>query len=54
MSNESADRSEFQLNAFGRYADEMVRVNGEWLCSRRKILNELVPAWVGSTNNHAW
>jgi hypothetical protein len=54
MSNESADRSESQLNAFGHYEDELVRLDGEWLFSERKILNELVPARIGSTTNPAW
>jgi hypothetical protein len=53
-SNESADRSESQLNAFGHYEGELVRLDGEWLFSKRTILNELVPEWIGSTINPAW
>lgn len=54
MSNESPDRAKSQLNAFGHYEDELVRVHGQWLFKKRKICNELVPAWVGPTKNPAW
>ena len=42
------------LNSYGHYEDEMVKVNGEWLFSKRKIFNEQVAAWVAKAVNPAW
>lgn len=44
MGNDNPDRSA-QLNSFGHYEDEMVKVDGEWLFSKRKIYNEQVAEW---------
>jgi len=42
------------LNSFGHYEDEMVKVNGKWLFSKRKIYNEQVAAWIAKGDNPAW
>jgi ketosteroid isomerase-like protein len=43
-----------QLDSFGNYEDELVKVNGQWLFSKRKIYNELVSDWVYKGPNPAW
>jgi ketosteroid isomerase-like protein len=43
-----------QLDSFGNYEDELVKVNGQWLFSKRKIYNELVADWVYKGPNPAW
>jgi hypothetical protein len=50
MGNNNPDRSA-QLNSFGHYEDELVKVNGEWLFSKRKIYNEQVAEWAGGLDN---
>ncbi|HSW38552.1 MAG TPA: nuclear transport factor 2 family protein [Acidobacteriota bacterium] len=42
------------LNSYGHYEDEMVKVNGEWLFSRRLIYNEQVDKWAANPVNPAW
>jgi len=42
------------LDSFGHYEDEMVKVNGKWLFSKRKIYNEQVANWVAKGKNPAW
>jgi hypothetical protein len=39
------------VDFFGHYEDEMVKVNGEWLFSRRHIYNEAVAEWAAGRNN---
>jgi len=39
------------VDFFGHYEDEMVKVNGEWLFSRRHIYNEAIPEWSAGRNN---
>ena len=39
------------VDFFGHYEDEMVKVNGEWLFSRRHIYNEAIPEWAAGRNN---
>ncbi len=34
-----------EVSSFGHYEDELVKVNGEWLFSLRKIYNEGIPVW---------
>ena len=51
--NNSPDRKA-QLDSYGYYEDEMVKVNGEWLFSKRVITNEQVADWIGSKENPAW
>ena len=39
------------LDAYGHYEDEMVKVDGQWLFSLRKIYNEQVEEWVAGFDN---
>jgi len=39
------------VDFFGHYEDEMVKVNGEWLFSRRRIYNEAIPEWASQYEN---
>ncbi|HEV3480718.1 MAG TPA: nuclear transport factor 2 family protein [Candidatus Acidoferrales bacterium] len=42
------------LDSFGDYEDEMVKVDGKWLFSKRKIYNEQVDKWAYHGGNPAW
>jgi hypothetical protein len=42
------------LDSYGHYEDEMVKVNGEWLFSKRVIYNEQMEEWIGPTENPSW
>ena len=42
------------LNSYGYYEDEMVKVDGQWLFSKRVIYNEQMAEWIGSTENPSW
>lgn len=42
------------LDGYGHYEDEMVKVNGKWLFSKRKIYNEGVEKWIAPPKNPAW
>ena len=43
------------LDSFGHYEDEMVKVNGKWLFSKRKIYNENVDQWAAKPGvNPSW
>jgi len=42
------------LDAFGNYEDEMVKVDGKWLFSKRKIYNEQMADWAYKGGNPAW
>ena len=42
------------FDGYGHYEDEMVKVNGQWLFSKRVIYNEGVKNWIGPTKNPAW
>jgi ketosteroid isomerase-like protein len=42
------------LNSYGHYEDEMVKVNGQWLFSKRYIYNEQVDKWASKPGNSAW
>lgn len=53
MGNDNADRAA-QLNSFGHYEDELRRVDGEWLFSKRVIYNEQVADWAAGQENPAW
>src|SRR5690606_13619621 len=50
MGNANPERAA-QLNSFGHYEDELVKVNGEWLFSLRKIYNEQVAEWAAGAEN---
>jgi uncharacterized protein (TIGR02246 family) len=42
------------LSSYGHYEDEMVKVDGQWLFSKRVIYNEQVAEWIGPTENPCW
>jgi hypothetical protein len=42
------------LDSYGHYEDEMVKVNGKWLFSKRRIYNEQVDKWAAPKGNPAW
>src|SRR5690606_35124933 len=44
MGNDNPERRA-QLNSFGHYEDELVKIDGEWYFSKRKIYNEQVAEW---------
>ena len=50
MGNANPERAA-QLNSFGHYEDELVKIDAEWLFSKRKIYNEQVPEWVAGSEN---
>ncbi len=50
MSDNNPQRSA-TLDSYGHYEDVMVRVDGGWLFSKRKIYNEQVSSWAASANN---
>jgi hypothetical protein len=52
MGNANPERAA-QLNSFGHYEDELVKVDGEWLFSLRKIYNEQIEEWVAGHENPA-
>ena len=48
------DKRTAGLDSFGHYEDEIVKVDGKWLFSKRKIYNEQVAAWASKPGNPAW
>jgi hypothetical protein len=44
MGNANAERKSV-VNSFGHYEDELVKVDGQWFFSKRKIYNEVIPEW---------
>ena len=42
------------FDSYGHYEDELVKVNGQWLFSKRIIYNEQVAAWIGPAQNPCW
>jgi hypothetical protein len=43
------------FDSYGHYEDEMVKVNGKWLFSKRRIYNEQVDKWAAPQGrNPAW
>ena len=42
------------LDSFGHYEDEMVKVKGQWLFSKRRIYNEGVEKWASKPGNPCW
>jgi uncharacterized protein (TIGR02246 family) len=50
MGNANSERAA-QLNSFGHYEDELVKIDGQWLFSLRKIYNEQIPEWVAGFDN---
>lgn len=53
MSNDNPRRSA-KLTSYGHYEDEIVKVDGRWLFSKRKIYNEQVSKWAAPTDNPCW
>ncbi|MBN2243305.1 MAG: nuclear transport factor 2 family protein [Acidobacteria bacterium] len=51
--NDNSER-EAVLNSYGHYEDEMVKVDGQWLFSKRIIYNEQVAEWIGPSENPCW
>ena len=51
MVNDNPERKA-QLDSFGHYEDELVKVNGQWLFKLRKIYNEEVPAWAWKSDGN--
>jgi hypothetical protein len=49
-SNDTPDGSA-RIGGFGHYQDELHRVNGKWLFSRRKIFNELLDGRCAEASN---
>ena len=43
-----------EIDAYGHYEDEMVKVNGQWLFSKRVIYNESVAGWIAPPGNRCW
>ncbi len=52
-SNDNPERKAV-FDGYGHYEDEMVKVNGQWLFSKRVIYNEGVKKWIGPSKNPAW
>jgi 3-phenylpropionate/cinnamic acid dioxygenase small subunit len=42
------------FGSYGHYEDEMVKVNGQWLFSKRVIYNEAVAEWIAPPGNRCW
>ena len=42
------------LDGYGHYEDEMVKVKGQWLFSKRRIYNEGVERWAAKPGNPCW
>jgi hypothetical protein len=42
------------LDSYGHYMDEMAKVDGKWLFTKRRIYNELVDKWAAPKGNPAW
>ncbi len=53
LSNDNPQRGGVVDN-YGHYEDVIVKVNGEWLFSKRKIFNEQIGRWAAPVGNPAW
>jgi ketosteroid isomerase-like protein len=42
------------LDGYGHYEDEIAKVDGQWLFSKRVIYNEGVADWIAPSENPAW
>lgn len=51
--NRNAEREAYS-GAYGHYEDELRKVNGQWLFSKRKIYNEEMAERTASMTNPAW
>ncbi len=43
-----------EIDSYGHYEDEMVKVNRQWLFSKRVIYNESVADWIAPSGNPCW
>jgi uncharacterized protein (TIGR02246 family) len=50
MGNNNPERKA-GLDSFGHYEDELTKVKGQWLFTKRKIYNEQVAEWVAPGDN---
>jgi len=53
LSNNNPQRKAV-LDSYGHYEDVIVRVDGQWLFSKRKIYNEQVAKWAAPEGNPCW
>lgn len=53
MGNNNPERKAI-LDSYGHYEDVIVKVDGEWLFSKRKIFNEQVAKWTAPEGNPCW
>lgn len=51
--NDTPERSS-SVTSYGHYVDELVKANGNWLFSKRKIYNEQVDDWAAPPGNPSW
>ncbi len=42
------------LDSYGHYEDEMIKINGKWLFTLRRIYNEQVDKWAAKPGKMAW
>jgi hypothetical protein len=42
------------FDSYGHYEDEMMKVNGRWLFTKRRIYNEQVDKWAAKPGKKAW
>jgi 3-phenylpropionate/cinnamic acid dioxygenase small subunit len=42
------------FDSYGHYVDELAKVNGKWLFTKRRIYNEQVADWVAPAGNPSW
>jgi hypothetical protein len=42
------------LDSYGHYEDEMIKADGKWLFTKRRIYNEQVDKWAAKPGNPAW
>ena len=54
VGNDNATRAN-TIGGFGHYEDDLVKVNGQWFFTKRKIYNEGSAKWqYKGTGNPAW
>ena len=53
LNNDNRDRWPF-VGGYGHYTDELARVDGRWLFTRRKIWNEILEDRTAGADNPAW
>jgi len=53
MGNDNPERKA-AVDSYGHYEDELEKVNGQWLFSKRVIYNEQMAEWIGPRENPCW